>query len=76
MMRRWQEDSIRKQGNGKIRKHFSRGSRTRNAESCKMLKLDHKLGTIEVGKDADLVWTENPLSIYATVNKNFLDGKP
>ena len=35
-----------------------------------MLKLDHKLGTIEVGKDADLVlWTDNPLSIYATVNK-------
>ena len=37
---------------------------------AKMLKLDHKLGTIEVGKDADLVlWTDNPLSIYATVNK-------
>ena len=43
---------------------------------AKMLKLDHKLGTIEVGKDADLVlWTDNPLSIYATVNKTFVDGK-
>ena len=43
---------------------------------AKMLKLDHKLGTIEVGKDADLVlWTDNPLSIYSTVNKTFVDGK-
>ena len=29
-----------------------------------------------MGKDADLVlWTDNPLSIYATVSKTFVDGK-
>lgn len=43
---------------------------------AKMLKIDKKVGSIEVGKDADLVlWTDNPLSIYATVDKTFVDGK-
>ena len=43
---------------------------------AKMLKIDKKVGSIEVGKDADLVlWTDNPLSIYATVSKTFVDGK-
>lgn len=42
---------------------------------AKMLQIDHKVGSIEPGKDADLVlWTDNPLSIYATVNKTFVDG--
>ncbi len=42
---------------------------------AKMLQIDNKVGSIEVGKDADLVlWTDNPLSIYATVNKTFVDG--
>lgn len=40
-----------------------------------MLQIDHKVGSIEPGKDADLVlWTDNPLSIYATVDKTFVDG--
>lgn len=42
---------------------------------AKMLQIDHKVGSIQPGKDADLVlWTDNPLSIYATVNKTFVDG--
>ena len=42
---------------------------------AKMLQIDHKVGSIEPGKDADLVlWTDNPLSIYATVDKTFVDG--
>lgn len=42
---------------------------------AKMLQIDQKVGSIEVGKDADLVlWTDNPLSVYATVNKTFVDG--
>ncbi|WHF51815.1 amidohydrolase family protein [Chryseobacterium gotjawalense] len=42
---------------------------------AKMLQIDHKVGSIEAGKDADLVlWTNNPLSIYATVDKTFVDG--
>jgi imidazolonepropionase-like amidohydrolase len=42
---------------------------------AKMLHLDKQLGTIEKGKDADLViWTDNPLSVYAKVDKTFVDG--
>lgn len=43
---------------------------------AKMMKIDNRIGSIEAGKDADLVlWTDNPLSIYATVSKTFVDGK-
>jgi len=42
---------------------------------AKMLHLDNKLGSIKVGKDADLVlWTDNPLSIYAKSEYTFVDG--
>lgn len=42
---------------------------------AKMLHAEGRLGTIEAGKDADLVlWTDNPLSIYAKVDKTFVDG--
>lgn len=42
---------------------------------AKMLHLDKQLGTIEKGKDADLVlWSDNPLSVYAKVEKTFVDG--
>jgi imidazolonepropionase-like amidohydrolase len=42
---------------------------------AKMLHLDNKLGSIKVGKDADLVlWTDNPLSIYAKPTHTFIDG--
>ena len=43
---------------------------------AKMLKIDQYVGSISVGKQADLVlWTNNPLSIYATVDKTWVDGK-
>jgi adenine deaminase len=42
---------------------------------AKMLHLDGKLGSIKVGKDADLVlWTDNPLSIYAKPEYTYVDG--
>ncbi|WP_225975272.1 amidohydrolase [Anseongella ginsenosidimutans] len=42
---------------------------------AKMLHIDDRVGSIKAGKDADLViWTENPLSIYARVEKTFVDG--
>ena len=42
---------------------------------AKLLHLDHKMGSIKVGKDADLVlWSDNPLSIYAKVEKTIIDG--
>jgi hypothetical protein len=40
-----------------------------------LLHLDKKMGSIKVGKDADLVlWTDNPLSVYAKVKQTFVDG--
>ncbi len=42
---------------------------------AKLLHLDKKVGSIKVGKDADVVlWSDNPLSIYAKVEKTIVDG--
>jgi imidazolonepropionase-like amidohydrolase len=42
---------------------------------AKLLHLDDRMGSIKAGKDADLVlWTDNPLSIYAVVEKTMVDG--
>lgn len=42
---------------------------------AKLLHLDNKMGSIKVGKDADVVlWNNNPLSIYAKPEKTFVDG--
>lgn len=39
------------------------------------LGIDDRVGSIEVGKDADLaLFTANPLSIYARVDKTIVDG--
>jgi imidazolonepropionase-like amidohydrolase len=42
---------------------------------AKLLHLDDKMGSIKVGKDADVVlWSDNPLSVYATVEKTIIEG--
>ena len=42
---------------------------------AKMLHLDDRMGSIKEGKDADLVlWSDNPLSIYAKAEKTMIDG--
>ncbi len=42
---------------------------------AKMLHIDRQTGSIKKGKDADLVlWSDNPLSIYAKAEKTFVDG--
>ncbi len=42
---------------------------------AKMLHIDTKTGSIKAGKDADLVvWSDNPLSIYAKAEKTIVDG--
>ncbi|MCB0801465.1 MAG: amidohydrolase family protein [Flavobacteriales bacterium] len=42
---------------------------------AKMLHLDDRLGSIKAGKEADLViWSHNPLSIYAIAEQVYIDG--
>jgi len=42
---------------------------------AKLLKVDNRMGSIKVGKDADIViWSDNPLSINAICEKTFIDG--
>ena len=42
---------------------------------AKMMHIDSKVGSIKVGKDGDLVvWSDNPLSIYARAEKTIVDG--
>ena len=42
---------------------------------AKMLHVDQKVGSIKIGKDADLVlWTDNPLSVYAKADYTMVDG--
>lgn len=42
---------------------------------AKLLHIDDKVGSIKVGKDADIVlWNDNPLSIYAKAEKTLIDG--
>ncbi|HEX8618355.1 MAG TPA: amidohydrolase family protein [Thermoanaerobaculia bacterium] len=43
---------------------------------AKQLRLDHRVGSIEVGKDADLViWNGHPLSTYSRVDTTFIEGE-
>ena len=42
---------------------------------AKMLHLDSHMGSLKAGKDADVVvWSDNPLSVYARVEKTYVDG--
>jgi imidazolonepropionase-like amidohydrolase len=42
---------------------------------AKQLKIDKLTGSIEAGKDADLVlWSGDPLSVYTKAEKTFVDG--
>lgn len=43
---------------------------------AKLLHLDERMGSIKVGKDADLVlWSDHPLSIYAKARQTWVDGR-
>ena len=42
---------------------------------AKMLHIDKRVGSLKVGKDADVVlWSDNPLSIYAKAEQTYVDG--
>ena len=43
---------------------------------AKELGIDKRVGSLEVGKDADVViWTGNPLSTYSRVETTFIEGE-
>ena len=43
---------------------------------AKQLKIDQRVGSLEVGKDADVViWNKHPLSTYAIVDRVYIDGE-
>ena len=42
---------------------------------AKLLHIDHRVGSIAVGKDADIVlWDDHPLSVYARAEQTYVDG--
>jgi imidazolonepropionase-like amidohydrolase len=50
--------------------------RTITYNGALQLGVADKVGSIEVGKDADLaIWNAHPLSVYASVDQTFIDGE-
>ena len=42
---------------------------------AKLLHIDDEVGSVKVGKSADLVlWSDHPMSIYSVVEKTMIDG--
>lgn len=42
---------------------------------AKMMHIDNRVGSLKVGKDADIVlWSHHPLSIYAKAEQTYVDG--
>jgi len=42
---------------------------------AKLLHIDHKVGSLKEGKDADIVlWNDHPLSVYAKPLQTYIDG--
>ena len=43
---------------------------------AKLLHIDHRVGSIKIGKDADLVlWNGHPMSVYSRAEKTIIEGK-
>ncbi len=43
---------------------------------AKQLRIDSRVGSLDVGKDADItVWTHHPLSSYTTADRVYIDGR-
>jgi imidazolonepropionase-like amidohydrolase len=73
MARRLNQEAAKSVKYGKLSEEEAWKTVTLNP--AKMLHLDKRIGSIKAGKDADVViWSDNPLSIYAVVEKTFVDG--
>src|SRR5581483_2558464 len=43
---------------------------------AKQLRIDNRVGSLEVGKDADVViWNHHPLSSFAIAERVYIDGQ-
>ncbi len=43
---------------------------------ARQLRIDNRVGSLDVGKDADVVlWNNHPLSTFAIVDQTYIDGK-
>ena len=43
---------------------------------AKILKIDDRVGSLEVGKEADIVvWSGHPFDFKSTVEKVYIEGK-
>jgi imidazolonepropionase-like amidohydrolase len=48
---------------------------TVTSNAAEQLRLDHRMGSLEPGKDADLVlWSGHPLSVYSIAEQTWVDG--
>ena len=42
---------------------------------AKLLRLDDKVGSLKVGKDADIVlWSGHPMSLYTKTEQTYIEG--
>ncbi len=49
--------------------------KTVTINAAKLLHIDERVGSIEIGKDADLVlWNNHPMSVYAKAEKTIIEG--
>ncbi len=73
MMRRLNQEAAKAVKYGGLSEHEAWKYVTINP--AKLLRIDDKVGSIEVGKHADLaLWSHNPLSIYAVAEKTIIEG--
>tara|TARA_Y200000002_G_C22636059_1_gene644705 strand:- start:913 stop:1539 length:627 start_codon:yes stop_codon:yes gene_type:complete len=73
MMRRLNQEAAKAVKYGGLSEHEAWKYVTINP--AKLLRIDDKVGSIALGKHADLaLWSHNPLSIYAVAEKTIIEG--